>query len=347
MTRRLTIFGSVAVVLLALGLILARFVRTGDGVLFLKTTGPVETLASNGKRLHALTREGQLTSWDWANLSAEPHIRDLGDVNAAAMTIDGFVVALPLSSRPMGRFCIWDPDQRLACELLKGDEWLGDQIAASRNGEFTAALFGENWVRTGNHDRIAWRAAVISRNSPTAPAWIPPVYSKTPSVGRMAISENGKYLAMPGVPTPSDLTLLDVNAGKILWSISTEECGLAQAAFSLDGNAIFTGGGMGNVIEVARTDGAIKSKWPSNPKLAPVYGYHVECVAVSPDGRFVAAGTSPRGDIVVWETRNGNRAAFFPGRITITRLIFSPDSSSLAATTGNAGVMVMRLPTDG
>ena len=57
---------------------------------------------------------------------------------------------------------------------------------------------------------------------------------------------------------------------------------------------------------------------------------NVQCLAVSQDGRWIAAGT-PRGDVLVWDAKTYERVVLHRVRSSIRSVDFSPDSARVVS----------------
>ena len=63
-----------------------------------------------------------------------------------------------------------------------------------------------------------------------------------------------------------------------------------------------------------------------------IYAHRVSALAVSPDGKRLAAGTGPEGDVYVWNLEREDKAQLLKhGGGTIAIVAFSPDSTKLAS----------------
>jgi WD40 repeat protein len=117
----------------------------------------------------------------------------------------------------------------------------------------------------------------------------------------VALSPDGRL----GVSGGHDATakLWDLDTGRLLQEIrvprSRSGYAGARVAFSTDGRHLLTGGGDELQVREVPSGRVIQ-------RLGP-HDRHVVAVAYSPDGRFVASGTTD-GDVWVWEVASGRQA---------------------------------------
>ena len=77
--------------------------------------------------------------------------------------------------------------------------------------------------------------------------------------------------------------------------------------------------------------GNVVSRWYASASGQEEYGHRISCMAVSPDGRWVAAGTGPEGLVFVGSTATNKCVKILNhGMGTILLVHFSPDSKALA-----------------
>ena len=98
--------------------------------------------------------------------------------------------------------------------------------------------------------------------------------------------------------------------------------------FSADGKYILSGGDRG--VEVWRVE--------DSKQVATMEKVIVQCLAVSSDGKWTAAGTI-YGDVHVWDAKTHNQIFAFKGSdTTINGVDFSPDSSRLVSASGDIAI---------
>ncbi len=178
--------------------------------------------------------------------------------------------------------------------LPKG--WYCHNMRVSGNGRYVALELQDNRTDDRNFDRdevplglldvdrkhISWPASLLGRRG------------AADTVEAVAASNDGSWMAVAG--WDSGAAVVDVHEGRVLWaSKPPREANLADIAFSGDNRTVYTGGTMGCVYGMETANGRVTSKWFTTESGKPVYGHRISTVAVSPDGRYVAAGTGPTG----------------------------------------------------
>ena len=143
-------------------------------------------------------------------------------------------------------------------------------------------------------------------------------------------SDDGAYIGVAG--WKNGVLMIDVTAQKVLWKIKPDwEADANDLAFTPDGKLIYAGGTTGLVYGTRTETGEIVSQWWATLSGTSEYGHYIGALAVSRDGKFVAAGTVPNGLVFLFSTKDGHRYTLKHGRpIGIDLLSFSPDSTRLA-----------------
>jgi WD40 repeat protein len=164
-----------------------------------------------------------------------------------------------------------------------------------------------------------------------------PIATLEPSRGPMrelAFSPDGKLLAVATQTFPSigDVRFWDVSAGKVHSTL--EAGGVDCIAFSPDGKTLAAGCG-------GRLDRSKKDP-PSHVRLWDVvaanslhscrHEFRVMCLAFSPDGKTVAAG-SELGELALWDSATGKLRCYVPDQPWyVLSIAFSMDGKTLVST---------------
>jgi WD40 repeat protein len=116
-----------------------------------------------------------------------------------------------------------------------------------------------------------------------------------------------------------------------------------SVAFSPDGKLLAAGGRLSEVWLWGVVDGSLMPRGQENPRLpGPGFGpqANVPCLAFSPDGRLLAAGTGDRqyargtGELFLWSVADSRVVASRSCAGGVWSLAFAPDGQALAVGTG-------------
>jgi len=143
-------------------------------------------------------------------------------------------------------------------------------------------------------------------------------------------SDDGQHVALAG--WNNGLTMIDVAGRKERWNLKPDdEAAITYAAFTPDGTTVYAGGTMGWVYGIEAKSGKAMSRWCATDNGEPQYGHRISAIGVSPDGRWVAAGTGPEGEVYLWSRASGRLlCVFVHGDAAVLITTFSPDSKALA-----------------
>jgi RNA polymerase sigma factor (sigma-70 family) len=141
----------------------------------------------------------------------------------------------------------------------------------------------------------------------------------------VAISPDAKLLAA-GDPSKKAVLLWNAATGALVRPLKTGEVETWSLAFSPDGKTLVVGGqkqDKSGVVMLWSTDGTLRHTLTRE-------GY-VQRVALSPNGKFVAAGGAGE-EVDLWDAESGKHVASLQGPERMTRgVAFSPDSKTVAA----------------
>ncbi len=144
-------------------------------------------------------------------------------------------------------------------------------------------------------------------------------------------SDDGAYIAVAG--WNNGLVMVDVKAGKELWKQKLlNESGLHCADFAPDNSVVYSGGIKATVYAMDVKTGKVLNQWSVSPTGKYEYGRsEIECLVVSPDGRWVAAGTSDALVIIASTATSRPVKILKHGKRPVELVQFSPDSKALAS----------------
>ena len=178
---------------------------------------------------------------------------------------------------------------------------------------------------------VEWVGAVTGRTGADA------------TVRTVIPSNEGAYIAVAG--WDNGVVVLDVAEKKVLWARGYEtDCD--YIAFTPDSSVVYAGGMVGLVYGMEVKTGKILSKWPATESGKEEYGHRISTISVSPDGRFVAAGTGPEGQVFVFSTKTGKLVKLLDhAGSTILITSFSPGSKRLASVAAGR-IKIWTMPED-
>jgi len=147
-----------------------------------------------------------------------------------------------------------------------------------------------------------------------------------------AVSDDGKHIAIGG--WDNLVIVLDAVSGREVWRGRPPDSPLKDVVFSSNGATIFATDPIGMVYEMDFRTGKVKGRWCATSSDEPIYGQRISALAVSPDEKWIAAGTGPEGEVYLWNTQTGRKWLLNHGLITILVVSFSPDSKHVVSMAG-------------
>jgi tricorn protease-like protein len=145
----------------------------------------------------------------------------------------------------------------------------------------------------------------------------------TEYVAQLAWSPDGKYLAT----TDGSINIYDTETKSLAYS--THIFNLRSLAFSSDGR-LLVGGGTGGLY-TWNVDGWGRSL--SNPDV------NIACLALSPDGKTIAAGVGET--VKLFDITSGNEIRTMPAGGSVDVIAFSPDGKTIASSGGSMGMDII------
>ncbi len=285
---------------------------------------------------YAYSRESPgLEVWQWKGDTIDK-VHDIGIgqyISSAAMhSSDAWILEGRADGK--GEFCVGD--------LTSGEvrhRWTDPRDVVillaqpSRNGKHVAAWYytSSEWPKPDHHAGFGllspdgtsfdWKATIHKDR----------LYSPLAHIRQVVPSDDGAYIGVAG--WENGILMVDAVNHKVLWNIKPEwEAACNDLAFAPDSTVIYAGGTTGLVYAMNTKTGEIGSRWWATLTGQEEYGHRVTRVAVSPDGKFVAAGTVPNGLVFLFRAKDGRRYTLSHRRsVRVELLSFSPDSKLLAS----------------
>ena len=169
------------------------------------------------------------------------------------------------------------------------------------------------------------------------------------TVRSLALSPNGSLFAIGGVREGSKRlgqVLLWNRAGKQVGAL-THSDQVWSVAFSPDGKTLATGSGQVVQEDWGKTDVRLWSVQTQTMQfeLNRPHGTAQSGTVFSPDGKWVASGDGPEGDVLIWETRTGKLFLNLKGHSgAVYALAFSPNGKWLATGSRDSTVRLWDVP---
>ena len=143
------------------------------------------------------------------------------------------------------------------------------------------------------------------------------------SISGAALSPDGTMVLMGSTPA----RVWDIKTGEVIAALHEEGSAVSAVAFSRDGKQVVTGDwdvyAMIWDVQTSEVVGKFRfGPWPPGPRPGPVIA-----VALSPGGRYLAATTTGRIEVKVWDTQSGQEMLNLasPPPIKARYLAFFPD----------------------
>jgi len=290
------------------------------------TEGTGGVITFDGK-LAVVSNSNYIYTWQWSDLSIWPLVAKLQAQTAMPLTGDK-IVYVPSNN---GELILTDlkADKKLA-SLSFPYEAEGKKIRTSSNGRLglISVLFKEGakkgWFKLGLFDSELKSLSFVFQKDTDAEDFL--LYDFT-------ITNDGNLLAGAGEKGQAWIFVIDVNNGNVLWEKTFNEYGrFTSVRFSPDGRTLFVSEKIRHIIALDSATG--KTIRVFEMPLYSARGYqkqNISSIAISPNGRVLAADSEPAGTVWFWDIKTGREiASFHVGDLTISSITFSPDSKYLA-----------------
>jgi len=293
--------------------------------------GPIEgtdSVVTVDNRLSVVSKNNHVYIWQWNDLSIWPVVARL-QAQAVMPIASEKIVYIP-SADYSGLIMTDLKGQKEIARLQQSYGVECKKIKTSQNGKFgvLSILFKEGaqkgWFKLGLFDSDLKDMSFVFQKDASAEDFL--LYD-------FAIANDGNFLAGAGKKGQAWIFVTDVKSENILWEKVFSEYGqFTSVGFSPDGKMLFVAEKVRYIVSFDSATGRIIRVFEM-----PLYKgrahqkQNISCIAVSPDGRVLAADSEPAGSIWFWDINTGKEiASFHVSDLTIPSIAFSPDSKYLA-----------------
>ncbi len=303
----------------------------------------VAYLYTVGERLVAVCHDNKVYVWDWNSLSARPKVIEARS-DQAVLLESGRVASVKRSNAQdvvIADLNNGNTDAMMPINARNKQVYL----AANRSGRFvTAVLISTDDTARGTGQEVVVVDCVAGLVRPI-------VELGNAAMDRImgtAVSDDGCFIVLVGEKAGKGVVVLvSLKDKRVTWTKELPDLQkVRNAVFSTDGRVIDIRGTDSTVQVLDTEKGAVlKQLLPLSENKSTAGDQHVQTLATSPDGRFMAASIS--STVYVWNCKT-EKVIFRkgPGHKLTGGMIFSPDSKFLATCDSRQGgpIRVWRVP---
>jgi WD40 repeat protein len=321
---------NIVVAVVCMVILLSAFYASSKSALVRQLNGPIEgtdSVLTIGDKLFVISKNNHIFTWQWKDLSVWPVVAKPQAMVIAPITGDEIVYNSSAGSEKLIITNLKADKELAALSLPFGVEC--KKIKTSSNGKFGAVSM---LSKEGNNSRI--KLAIFNSNSKDLSS----VFQKDTktedfSLNDFAISNEGDLMAGAGRKDKAWIFVKDLKNDKILWEKTFDDYAqFTIVEFSPDGKTLFVGEKVRYIVSLDSVTGNTVRvyeipiyKTPSNQKE------NISCIAISPDGKILAADTEPACSVWYWDLNTGQKITSFQANdFTVSDIVFSPDSKYLA-----------------
>jgi WD40 repeat protein len=293
--------------------------------------GPIEgteSIVAVNNKLSVISKDKHIYTWQWKDLAVWPVVAKPQAVIIAPIANDKIIYNSSVGS---GKLIITNlkADKELATLSLPfGVEC--KKIKTSSSGKFgIISMLSNEGVEK---DRL--KLAVFDSEFKNLSC----VFQKDASTEKFLINDfditdDNSIFAGAGEKDKAWVFAKAIKNEKVLWEKTFGEYGrFTSVKFSPDGKTLFAVEKVRYIISLdSATGSTIKGYEMSTYKTPANQKQNISCIAISPDGKILAADTEPGRIVWFWDIASGNKIGeIYASELTVSGMAFSPDSKYLA-----------------
>ncbi|MBI1833173.1 MAG: protein kinase, partial [Planctomycetes bacterium] len=313
--------------------------QTGKTLRTFKTPAPrVESEISvdpHERRLAAVSTDGRLAIWDiedgqvLGTIPIPRYVNTESFLNLLAFHPVKYQLALAQRGKSRAELNVWDIGSTKVVQALSAPGLVYQAVCFAHDGKLLAA------VRTAGDNRTTGRTD-ISLFDPSNGALIKRLHGHTQVSPALAFTPDGKRLASGGADNTVRVWTIDSEDEPVIFRAAEEIIAVAFDPRKPRVAVLFKSGAV-------RAWNYDDEQGTTTFRVGPGV---VNCVSLSPDGRYLAAGRWT-SDLLVWDRQTKREwfSAKHEGKYRgILRTAFSPDSKTLATASKGADVNLWDVP---
>ncbi|MGA2915490.1 MAG: WD40 repeat domain-containing protein [Sedimentisphaerales bacterium] len=322
----------IVTVIIIIVLVLVMVYSNSKNLLVRQLQGPTEgadSILTVDDRLSAVSKNNHIFTWQWNDLSIWPVVAK-PDAQLVILVADDKIIYIPsVGYRGLVLSNLKELKQSANLDVPYGAEC--EKIKSSADGKFGAAsiLFKEgtqkNWLKLAIFDSNLKNMSFVFQRDTSAENF---------QISDFDVSNDGSLLAGAGKKEKAWIFITDTKNGNILWEKTFEEYNqFTLTRFSSDGKKLFVAEKARNILTFDAPTGQLLNKFVMDEYQTVAHlKQSISCMAVSPDGKVLAANTEPAGTVWLWDVASGRKIGRLPvgGGLIISGIAFSPDSRYLA-----------------
>jgi WD40 repeat protein len=286
--------------------------------------GPIEgseSVLTSGNNLSVVSKNNQVFTWQWDNFKKWPTVAK-----------PKAEVIIPINNDRL----VYAANSKLILTDLKAEKELAilglpydtepKKLVISSNGQF-------GLISLAQKDKI--KIALFNSEFKDLPV----VFEKSTGEEKItlfdyAVNNEGTLIAGAGKKDKAWIFVKDVKNDKILWEKTFEEYGqFTIVKFSLDGKTIYAAEKVRFIVCLDANAGNILRTYEIPEYQTSAHQkQNIGSLAISPDGKILAANTEPACTIWYWDIATGQKINSFRAHdFTVSDIAFSSDSKYIAS----------------
>jgi WD40 repeat protein len=293
--------------------------------------GPIEgtdSVMTVDNRLSVVSKNNHVYTWQWNDLSIWPVVARL-QAQAVMPIASEKIVYIP-SADYSGLIMTDLKGQKEIARLQQSYGVECKKIKTSQNDKFgvVSMFFKEGmqkgWFKLAVFDSELKGLSFPFQKDTDAEDFL--LYDFT-------ITNDGKFLAGAGEEGRAWIFVTDVKNENLLWEKVFSEYGrFTCVKFSPDGKTLFVSEKVRFIISFDSATGQTIRVFEMPLYNTPAHQkQNICCIAISPDGKILAADTEPARTVWFWDIASGREIGkIYASDLTVADIAFSPDSKYLA-----------------
>jgi WD40 repeat protein len=321
----------ITVVIIVTVLMFMMVFSSSKNTLVRQLQGPTEgtgSILTIDDRLVVISKNNAIYTWQWSDLSVWPVVARLQARVVTPITGDKIVY---VPSGDLGELVMTDLKGQKEISRLNlsyGAECGKLKMSSKDKFGIVSIFFKEgtqkDWFKLAVFNPDLKDMSFVFQKDTNAEVFL--LYDFT-------VTNDANLFAGAGKKDHAWVFITDVKNENILWEKTFPEYDqFTSLEFSPDGKTLFVSERVRHILVFDTITGRLVNKFVMDEYQTNTYQkQNICCIAISPDGRTLAADTEPARTVWFWDIETGKRiASIEASELTVSSIAFSPDSKYLA-----------------